>query len=198
MTKFNDFKNKIPLPIRLFLGKALLFYIIWEVLYALFIHESPFPQQFLTNHVGNFSVLILNNLGDMTGFSCTNTSLISNYSGELIEEFYSEIYHYEKKILKIANACNGLTLMALYTGFIVCMPSLFWRKIKYILIGLIVIDAINIIRCVGLIYLSEYYHTYFDFAHHYLFKAVIYATTFLLWYIFARKIHLNHENLQNG
>ncbi|MDO6759868.1 archaeosortase/exosortase family protein [Tamlana sp. 2_MG-2023] len=197
MTKFSAFKSKIPLPIRLFLGKALLFYIIWEVLYGLFIYDSVFPQQFLTTHVGDFSVLVLNHLGDMTGFSSKNTILTSSYSGEIINEFYSEIYHHDKKILNIANACNGLALMVLYIGFIVCMPSKFWRKVKYILLGLIIIDAINIIRCIGLIYLREYYHAYFDLAHHYIFKAVIYATTFLLWYIFARKITLNHETLQD-
>ncbi|KAB1067347.1 hypothetical protein F6U93_11220 [Tamlana haliotis] len=198
MTKLKRLKNKIPLPIRLFLGKALLLFIIWEIVYNLFIHDSAFPQQFLTNHVGQFSVLALNSLGNMTEFTNHNTILTSTYSGDAINEFYSEIYHHDKKILNIANACNGLELMVLYIGFIICMPSKFWRKVKYIILGLIVLDAINILRCVGLIYLREYYHNYFDFAHHYLFKAVIYATSFLIWYIFARKISLNHENLQNG
>lgn len=198
MTKFNSLKSQIPLPVRLFLGKALLFYVVWEILYSLFIYDSVFPQQFLTSHVGKYSVSLLNHLGDMSGFTSNNVILNSVYSGDVIEEFYSEIYHNNRKVLNIANACNGLELMVLYIGFIVCIPSKFWRKVKYIVIGLIIIDLINILRCVGLIYLNEYYQTYFDLAHHYLFKAVIYATTFLIWWIFARKITLKHENLQIG
>ena len=73
------------------------------------------------------------------------------------------------------------------------MPSKFWRKVLYIILGVILLDSINILRCVGLIYLREYFHAYFDFAHHYLFKATVYTATFLIWMLYARKIHLKND-----
>ena len=200
MLKFNSFKNNIPLPIRLFLGKALLFFIVWKIVYGFFLSDSKILDHPLTTHVGEASVYVLNNLGDMSGF--TSKRKISEYvvDGELLAtEEASQIYHNDYLVLHIADVCNGLELMVLYIGFIVCMPSRFWRKVLYIIIGVILIDVINILRCTGLIYLREYYHAYFDFAHHYLFKATVYTATFLMWMVYARKIHLKNEQpLQVG
>lgn len=183
-------KNDIPLPIRLFLGKALLFFIIWKLVYGLFLSDSRLLDEPLTEHVGNASVYVLNGLGDMSGF--ISKSEISTYiEGEgLVTQKASQIFHHDKLVLYIADICNGLELMILYIGFIVCMPSRFWRKVLYIVIGVVLIDIINIFRCTGLIYLREYYHAYFDFAHHYLFKATVYTATFLMWMVYARKISL--------
>ena len=186
MISFKSLKNDIPLPIRLFLGKALLFFILWKIVYGLFLYNTLNPP--LTTHVAKASVVLLNNSGFMSGF--TTNKLITG-GGEA-----SEIYHDDKLVLFIADQCNALELMVLYIGFIICMPSGFWRKTKYILIGLLLIDIINILRCSGLIYLREYFHQYFEFAHHYLFKALVYGATFIMWIKYSRKISLKNEAVQ--
>lgn len=186
MINFSSLKNDIPLPIRLFLGKALLFFIIWKVIYGVFLFNSKILDTPLTMHVGNASALFLNNSGFMSGF--TSQAVFIEDENSMVEA--SEIYHNDKLVLYIADSCNGLELMVLYIGFIICMPSKFWRKVKYVIIGILLIDFINILRCSGLIYLREYFHAYFDFAHHYLFKAVVYGATFLMWMVYSRKISL--------
>ena len=198
MKKLNSLKNEIPLPIRLFLGKALLFFIVWKVIYGAFLYDSQYVDQLLTNHVGEASVFVLNNSGLFSGFTAKKEIHHEMYAGEMVENMSSAIYHNDKLVLYIANACNGLELLVLYIGFIVCMPSRFWRKVLYIVLGVIILDIINIFRCVGLIYLREYLHAYFQFAHHYLFKIMIYTATFILWVIFSRKIKLKNEALQIG
>lgn len=187
MIKLKSLKNDIPLPIRLFLGKALLFFIIWKIVYGLFLYDILNPP--LTTHVAEASVLLLNNSG-ISGFTTNN---VIAGDGEA-----SEIYHNDRLVLYIADVCNGLELMVLYIGFIICMPSSFWRKTKYIIIGILLINIINILRCSGLIYLREYFHQYFEFAHHYLFKAVVYGATFIMWVKYSRKISLKDEAIQVG
>ncbi|GAA4957437.1 archaeosortase/exosortase family protein [Algibacter aquimarinus] len=189
MTKLNTLKNDIPLPIRLFLGKALLFFIIWKIVYGVFLYNSGILDYPLTTHVAKASTFVLNNSG-MSGFTTNRIEIGDGIS--------SEIYHNDRLVLFVADVCNGLELMILYIGFIICMPSSFWRKVKYILIGIIIIDLINILRCSGLIYLREYFHAYFDFAHHYLFKAVVYGVTFIMWIKYSRKISLKNEAVQVG
>ena len=196
MIKLNSLKNEIPLPIRLFLGKALLFFVLWNVIYIGFLSDSKILDYPLTTHVGEASTEILNRFSSMSGFKDVRSERTTIYEGEYITQESSEIYHNGKSILHIADACNGLELLVLYIGFIVCMPSRFWRKVKYIVLGVIFLDFINITRCIGLIYLREYYELYFNFAHHYLFKITIYGVTFLLWMLFARKIHFKNETLQ--
>ena len=144
------------------------------------------------------SVKVLNNLGSMSGFTAVNDSVQESLYGEIQVFDIAVIYHNDQRILNIANGCNGLELLVLYVGFIVSMPSSFKRKLLYIVIGVILLDAINILRCVGLIYLREYFHAYFDFAHHYIFKIIVYSSTFILWVIFSRKIQLKNESLQIG
>jgi len=187
----NFSKDKIPLPIRLFLGKALLLFIAWKIVYSFFLFDSQLIDKILTKHVGDASVFMLNKSSFMSGFSSVIEHNSEIHAGKTINNSVSAIYHNGYKVLNIANVCNGLELLILYMGFIVCMPSNIKRKIIYIVLGVIVLDFINILRCVGLIYLYEYFQAYFDFAHHYLFKAIIYLSTFLLWMRFSRKINLN-------
>ena len=194
MISLKSLKKDIPLPIRLFLGKALLFFIVWKIIYSFFLYDSKVLDYPLTTHVAEASTLFLNNSFFLSGFT-TERVLISEES-PVIES--SEIYHNGSLVLYIADACNGLELMVLYIGFIVCMPSKFWRKTLYIILGILFIDIINILRCAGLIYLREYFHAYFDFAHHYLFKAIVYAATFIMWMVYSRKISLKNEALQIG
>ena len=197
MNKIKSFKNDIPLPIRLFLGKALLFFVVWRVVYSVLLVDAKFIDHKLTIHVSEASTYLLNNLGFMNGFTTDRRLVKSIYEGETINHESSIIYHNDKRVLYIADACNGLQLMVLYMGFIICMPSKFWRKVLYVVLGVLVLDFINIVRCTGLIYLREYFHAYFDFAHHYLFKAMVYMATFLIWRLYARKIQLKNETIQN-
>lgn len=196
MMKINSLMDSIPLPIRLFLGKALLFFIIWKLVYSFFLFDSQLLDKPLTSHVGNISTQILNSTGLMSGFTAKNQTTISQYRGGELNDHVSTIYHDNKKVLYIGSVCNGLELIILYIGFIICMPSGVLRKIKYIIIGMVILDFTNIIRCVGLIYLREYFEAYFQFAHHYLFKMVVYLTTFLIWIYYCRKIKINNEPLQ--
>ena len=198
MKKIKSLINNTPLPIRLFLGKAFLIFVVWKLIYSFFLFDSQVVDNFLTTHVGDASVKVLNSLGSMSGFTAINEIVQEPHYGEIQMFNMSVIYHNGDRILNIANACNGLELLILYVGFIVCMPSSFKRKLLYIVIGVVLLDVVNILRCVGLIYLREYFHAYFDFAHHYVFKIIVYSSTFILWVIFSRKIQLKNESIQIG
>ncbi|WP_445738102.1 hypothetical protein [Mariniflexile sp.] len=198
MINFKSLKNDIPVPIRLFLGKALLFFILWKIVYGISLLSSNTVDNVLTNHVGTSSVWVLNNFTALSGFTAKEEIYQEVLGNRTIEHLSSAIYHNNYKVLNIAQACNGLELLVLYIGFIVCMPSKIVRKILYIVIGVVLLDIINIMRCVGLIYLREYFHAYFEVAHHYVFKIMIYTATFLIWVVFSRKIHLKNESVQIG
>ena len=193
LTRLKAAQNKIPKQIRLFLGKAFLLFVVWKIIYNVFLYDAKYLDRALTAHVGNASVTLINSLGAMNGF-VSKREMTDNDNLGILKDEVSVIYHNDKVVLNIANVCNGLELMVLYIGFIICMPSRFFRKLFYIILGLIVLDAINILRCVGLIYLREYYAIYFQFAHHYLFNAMVYTATFIMWILYCRKIQFKNEN----
>jgi len=192
LTRLKAAQNKIPKQIRLFLGKAFLFFVVWKIIYNVFLYDAKYLDRALTAHVGNASVTLINSLGAMNGF-VSKREMTDNDNIGILKDEVSVIYHNDKVVLNIANVCNGLELMVLYIGFIICMPSRFLRKFLYIILGLIVLDGINILRCVGLIYLREYYAIYFQFAHHYLFNAMVYTGTFIMWILYSRKIQFKNE-----
>ena len=192
LTRLKAAQNKIPKQIRLFLGKAFLLFVVWKIIYNVFLYDAKYLDRALTAHVGNASVTLINSLGAMNGF-VSKREMTDNDNLGILKDEVSVIYHNDKVVLNIANVCNGLELMVLYIGFIICMPSTFFRKFLYIILGLIVLDGINILRCVGLIYLREYYAIYFQFAHHYLFNAMVYTGTFIMWILYSRKIQFKNE-----
>jgi len=192
LTRLKAAQNKIPKQIRLFLGKAFLFFVVWKIIYNVFLYDAKYLDRALTAHVGTTSVTLINSLGAMNGF-VSKREMTDNDNLGILKDEVSVIYHNDKVVLNIANVCNGLELMVLYIGFIICMPSTFFRKFLYIILGLIVLDGINILRCVGLIYLREYYAIYFQFAHHYLFNAMVYTGTFIMWILYSRKIQFKNE-----
>lgn len=196
MIKLKALIHDIPVPIRLFLGKALLFFVTWKIIYGVFLYDSKVIDHPLTIHIGDASVHLLNSMSSMSGYTSIREIKNSTYDGEVTTQEASKIYHNGKAIVYIIDRCNGLELIVLYIGFIVCMPSNFWRKVRYIILGVIVLDITNILRCAGLIYLQEYFLAYFEFIHLYLLKASMYTITFLIWMLFSRKIHLKNEAIQ--
>ena len=171
-------------------------FVIWKLVYMGFLSNSNIIDNKLTNHVGVSSVYVLNNLTSMSGFVAKEEIYSDVLGGETIKDLSSAIYHNGYKVLHIAKGCNGLELIVLYIGFIVCMPSKIKRKLLYIGIGILLLHSINILRCVGLIHLREYFHAYFQFAHHYVFKIMIYSATFVIWVRFSRKIQFKNDALQ--
>lgn len=195
MLKLKTIINKIPKQVRSFLVKALVFFLVWKFLYIVFLSDSKYIDYPLTTHVAEASTSFLNFVGDLDNFTTERVLITDIIDGEMIEQMASQVFLDGSVVLNIADVCNGLELIVLYIGFIICMPSRFWRKAIYIVIGVLIIDIINILRCAGLICIREYFYIYFDFAHHYLFKAVVYAVTFIMWMVYARKIQFKNETI---
>ena len=185
--------KEIPNPIRLFLGKALLFFVVWKIGYIVFLSDSNLLDYPLTTHVGQASTELLNRMGTLSGYESVREVITNSVEGVDTAEEISQIYHNDRKVLYVEDGCNGLELMVLYIGFIVCMPSNIWRKVLFIGAGVVILHMANILRSMALIYIHEYHEAYFDFAHTYVFKLVLYAVTFILWVLYARKIQIFHE-----
>lgn len=101
MLQFNSIKNQIPLQVRLFVGKALLFFIVWKIIYSFFLYDSKILDYPLTKHVGEASTFFLNNLGFMDGFKVERETTEFYIDGEYTIAQASHIYHNNKKVLNI-------------------------------------------------------------------------------------------------
>jgi exosortase family protein XrtF len=97
------------------------------------------------------------------------------------------IYIDGKYAVSISDPCNALELIVLYVGFLFCVKTTRKRLIAFTLLGTISIYTLNIFRCAGLAYLNLNHFQLTNFAHHYVFKLIIYCAIFLGWALYAKK-----------
>lgn len=178
-----------PPPIRTFLIRSLVLFVVWKSCYLFFWMGNRTLDKPLTQMVGNQSAAALNLMHPLDSFTATPKVAVMRMEGEYQLSKVSTINRNGKSIMHIADNCNGLELFVLYLGFILAMPAPINRKIVFSVLGILLIHVVNILRCVGLTSLLLHWDRYFDFAHHYIFKVVVYATIFAMWIWFAKPLN---------
>lgn len=186
--------KQIPRPVKSFLWKAMAIFIIWKALYLSILVPNRVLDRPITDAVGVSTARTLNFFSRPADYS-TRPGVNVKQDGE--REDVMVISRGQERVLSIADACNGLEVMVLFAGLILCLPSGWGRKTRFVLTGMVLIEVLNVLRCAGLALVYQYHPEYLDFSHHYLFTFVVYAFIFWLWYLFskgpgfAQKLHLN-------
>jgi exosortase family protein XrtF len=173
-------------PAAFFLLKALLLYIFWYLFYELWLHPK-----------GYLDALVIDNLIKSGEF------IISNLGYRLIPEPDPEWAIRTLGIdgthgIWIGDPCNGITLFALFTGFVIAYPGPLKSKLWFIPLGLVTIHIVNIIRIVALVLITLYAPQYLDFNHTYTFTILVYSYVFFLWMIWSNKLAANSLTVKNG
>jgi exosortase/archaeosortase family protein len=153
-------KNKL---LRTFIVRALIVFVCWQILYVFVIEPYQHIDNWLTDTVVYSTVAGLNVFG------------FESFSIE------SVIYINGQQSVLVGNACNGLELLALYVGFLICFPGGLLSKIVYSIIGSFLIWLINVFREILLALNYNYFQATFDINHKYTYTLVVYVFVFLLW-----------------
>ncbi|MCE2772708.1 MAG: exosortase/archaeosortase family protein [Bacteroidetes bacterium] len=90
--------------------------------------------------------------------------------------------------LWIGDPCNGLTLFALFTIFIVAFPGPWKHKLWFIPVGITVIHFLNVVRITALCVIVLKRPEWLDFNHTYTFQLLMYGFIFGLWWIWIQKL----------
>lgn len=128
------------------------------------------------------------------------TAIVTWGTERLLSIFYtdihsqaSSIYIHGSRVINIASPCNGLELIALYIGILICMPGNWKKLLIYSVTGILSITFLNMVRCTLLAWMYYRHMDLADFAHHYAFKLAIYAFVFFGWYLYSRNMN-HHES----
>jgi len=153
----------------LFFIKALLLYIIWYLVYEEWLYK-----------VGWLDDLIIDNLVLLAEKSLT-------LLGYLVFVNHHDIGIDGSHGVFIGSPCNGVSLMALFVGFIILFKGKWMHKLWFSLLGLFIIHLLNVLRIVSLVMVAKYAPTQLDFNHKYTFTVLLYAFIFLGWVIWVKK-----------
>ena len=157
----NNIKNK---PIAGFLFRVVFFYITWQILYDLFIFPDARLDRFLAVSVAFISSNILSFFGWDIGV-WGRLIVIDGYRG-----------------VEVLNDCNGLTLMALYSGFIISFQGPNILRFFYILSGIGVIYLLNVIRIMAFSLATVYFQDYWNIFHEFSAFIFFYPIILIIWH----------------
>src|ERR1700761_1611109 len=170
--------TSIRRPVKLFLLRAAVLFVAWKALYLLFLLPNRVLDQPLTYAISKASVAVLNVINPSNGYvtiPAVHPKGNGKGEGPIVWEPVMDIRSRAERVLSVADACNGLEVMVLYAGLILCLPAGARRKWVFILSGMLLIEVLNVIRCAGLVLIYLHRPEYVDFSHHYLFSFLVYA-----------------------
>jgi exosortase family protein XrtF len=148
-------------------------YTAWKLLYEWVIHPWGYLDTLVINDSSLWAIWVLDTLGFETfqgDHATIRTIGVQGSNG-----------------LWIGDPCNGLTLFALFSLFILAYPGNWKHKLWFIPAGITLIHIMNIIRIAALCIITKKSPEMLDFNHTYLFQTLMYGFVFLLWYIWIKK-----------
>ncbi|CAN5735511.1 hypothetical protein BH10BAC3_BH10BAC3_31070 [soil metagenome] len=165
--------TNIPAPVKLFAKRAILLLAVWVLIYHVALKPHRIPDRLLSNTTATATAALLSawyepaTFIEKDGWACV---IINNTS-----------------VIRIGDPCNALDLMALYIGFILCIPTNAKRVLLFIAGGIIAIFILNTLRCNALAWLAINKNEWVDFAHKYAFTAIVYCVIFYGWVLYTNK-----------
>jgi exosortase/archaeosortase family protein len=189
----NAIFSKVPAEVRVFLIRATLLFIVWKSVYILWLIPNQVPDAPLVRWLGDGTTVMMNMIYATDSFYAVHTTRPKVYGADTVMATYSMVKKGKRSILGIYQACNGLELMVLYAGFILCFTGPWFRKFMYIITGIFALYIANVVRCGLLGWIGIEYPRHFDFAHKYFFNLVIYAIAFVLWIYYVKGLSNSDE-----
>jgi len=160
--------------------------------------------------MGSYFIFTIIYNGYLSSFEVPNyypdffTHLVALQSEAVIESFgYSssimihpdeaslQLYVNDVFLARIVEGCNSISIIILFTSFILSFFAKFKITILYIFTGAVLIYIANILRIVILAIGIYEYPQYTSFLHTIVFPLIIYGTVFILWIFWVRLFSKN-------
>jgi exosortase/archaeosortase family protein len=177
--QFDDFQ--IPGSVKLFAIKVILLFVLWEIIYTTVLFPTRIPD-------GQLSAITAAGTAKLLGLFYRNDRLDFRLEEEgEPKHFKDTVYINDQKLIGIADGCNAFELQVLYLCILICMQQLSRKTIWYCVIGIPLISICNILRCsiIGWLNISKHLDLSI-FAHHYLFKLLMYCFIFFAWVSYSK------------
>jgi exosortase family protein XrtF len=154
-------------PVLGFLGKVILVYGAWYLLYDLRLLPDGRLDRWISLSVVQVGEVVLG----AVGFDAVAEARQLTMSGTAG--------------ITVVDGCNGLASIGLFVGFVVAYPGRAWRRALFIPLGILVVYLSNVGRVSGLLLLQKYWGTGFDVAHSVGAPMFFYTVIFGLWVLWA-------------
>lgn len=124
------------------------------------------------------------------------TAIIASISATITQLFDSSVQSHgiilqninTGTAVSIEPGCNGVEAMICLTAAIIAFPASWKSKFYGLFFGFLAIQALNIVRIISLFYLLQWDKEWFEWAHLYLWQALIILDALIVFIIWVRML----------
>lgn len=128
------------------------------------------------------------------------TSLLAKISATVLIFFDSTVISYGKVLqnsvtgqgVSIEAGCNGIEASLILFAAVLAYPASWSMRLAGLVVGFVAIQAVNVLRVIALFYLAGQSKAIFEFAHLYLWQALIMLDVLVVWLLWVRQV-ARHE-----
>lgn len=122
------------------------------------------------------------------------TSFLASASAFLVQLFDANVVSYGKILqnaktgigVSIEAGCNGVEACLILLAALLAYPARWPAKLVGLALGFVAIQALNLLRIISLFYLAGWNTQAFEFAHLYLWQALIMLDVLVVWLVWMR------------
>jgi exosortase H (IPTLxxWG-CTERM-specific) len=90
--------------------------------------------------------------------------------------------------VSIEAGCNGVEATLVLVAAIVAFPAPWPHRVRGIVAGVVAVQVLNVLRVVSLFYLGRYDRDIFEWAHLYVWQALIMLDVLIVWVLWVRLV----------
>ena len=88
--------------------------------------------------------------------------------------------------VSIEAGCNGVEATLVLAAAMLAFPAPWRRKLAGLAIGILAVQGLNVIRVISLFYLGQWNYRVFEWAHLYVWQALIMLDVLVVWLVWVR------------
>ncbi|HET7032706.1 MAG TPA: exosortase H [Casimicrobiaceae bacterium] len=88
--------------------------------------------------------------------------------------------------VSIEAGCNGVEATLVLAAAMLAFPAPWRRKLTGLAIGILAVQGLNVIRVISLFYLGQWNYRVFEWAHLYVWQALIMLDVLVVWLVWVR------------
>jgi exosortase family protein XrtF len=160
-------------------GIFAMFYIVFSIVYYFFL-DAGWSNQLYPDPVTAQISYQTQELLQLIGYNAT--TLNSPVHPSVI------MFIDETKVYRVIEGCNAVSVMILFTAFVVAFARGWKKTISFLILGIAFIYLVNLSRLVILGIIYKDYTDYAQFSHEIIFPSIIYGAVVLLWIYWIRNV----------
>jgi exosortase H (IPTLxxWG-CTERM-specific) len=90
--------------------------------------------------------------------------------------------------VSIEAGCNGVEATIVLLAAILAFPAPWKHKLTGLVIGVVAVQGLNVVRVISLFYLGQWDREWFEWAHLYVWQALIMLDVLIVWLIWVRTL----------